>query len=107
MFGKLDSIIIECTNLQASQRFYTETLCMKVTSSGEGWACVDGGAASIVLWQGKKAQVVVGFSGADLGTVKAELEAKGCPVSELMQHPGGAHYDVTDPDGNAVMIADR
>lgn len=105
MFGKLNTTLLACTNFEASKRFYVETLGLKAVAGGQGWAVLDGGGMSVVLFQGEKANVALGFTGADLDAVRQELTAKGVQVSENMPHPGGMHVDVIDPDGNTVMIS--
>lgn len=107
MIGKLTDVLLEVSDLEASTRFYMDQLGLKVRSQGEGWICLDANGASITMWQGPNPKVTIGFTGADLKAIPAALGAKGAKVSELMNHPGGQHYDVLDPDGNVVMIADH
>jgi catechol-2,3-dioxygenase len=107
VIGKLTDALIECAKLKASTEFYVEKLGFMVQAQGQGWVCLATGGASITMWQGPNPHVIIGFTGADLAKVKAELATKGIDAGGLMEHPGGQHYYLTDPDGNVVMVADR
>lgn len=105
MIGKVVTIGIACTNLEASKRFYHEQLGLQLVAGGQGWAVLSGGGVSISLWQGNEASTTIGLEGASADEVRAQLEAQGIAAGELQPHPGGRHYDVFDPDGNRVMIS--
>lgn len=107
MIGKLVTVGVQCTDLEASKQFYVEKLGLKVLAAGEGWATLDAGGTSITLWQGPKAAITLGFDGAGLAEIKAGLEAAGINPGGLAQHPGGVHYNVFDPDGNRIMLAGK
>lgn len=74
-------------------------------AEGEGWCSLNADGHSIVMWQGNKPAVMLGFDGADLAAAKATLAQRGVTTSELMDHPGGKHFELTDPDGNLIMIS--
>lgn len=105
MFGKLSETLLEVKDLAASRTFYTEKLGLPVTAEGEGWCSLNADGHSIVMWQGNKPAVMLGFDGADLAAAKATLAQRGVTTSELMDHPGGKHFELTDPDGNLIMIS--
>jgi catechol 2,3-dioxygenase-like lactoylglutathione lyase family enzyme len=105
MFGKVSGVMIETKDLVASERFYTEILEMGVKARGEGWIVLDGGRNDVIIWQGNSPKPIIGLSGADLTAAREALQAKGLTLSATMQHPGGQHFELTDPDGNLIMMS--
>jgi catechol 2,3-dioxygenase-like lactoylglutathione lyase family enzyme len=104
MVGKLMTVGIECTNLEASKQFYSQQLGLQQVAGGNGWAVLNGNGVSISMWQGQQANIVLGFSGGSLEEIRAALEAQGVATGEPQPHPGGRHLNVFDPDGHRVMI---
>lgn len=103
MYGKLATLLIECENLALAKDFYAGTLELPVVDEGEGWVRFDSGV-DLVLWQGRKNEVVPGFAGAELESALESLRAKGCEPTTIEDHPGGRHFYVTDPGGNTLMV---
>jgi catechol 2,3-dioxygenase-like lactoylglutathione lyase family enzyme len=103
--GKLTNTIIECVDLAAAVQFYTHQLGLTEQFAGEGFVVLDGGSGTLVLWQGKQAESVIAFTGADLAEARAQLEARGVNVGPTGKHPTGDHFYVKDPEGHAVMIS--
>jgi catechol-2,3-dioxygenase len=106
MLGQPTATLIECRDLERMESFYTETLGLRVKDRGEGWLDIDGGGQLLVLWQGEKPEVVIGFTGAELQPARELLESRGADPTPIRKHPGGQHFYVTDPEGNTVMIGD-
>ena len=105
--GRLTTALIECRDIASTGRFYSEKLGLPVTAQGDDWMVFDCGGQSIVLWQGDKAEVVAGFTGADLEGARAELIGRGAEPTPVGSHPGGQHFYVADPEGNRLCFNDR
>lgn len=104
MLGRPTATLIECQNLEKMEGFYTGTLGLDVKDRGEGWLDIDGGGHLLVLWQGEKTEVVIGFTGADLEPARDLMDSRGANPTPIRKHPGGEHFYVDDPEGNTVMI---
>jgi catechol 2,3-dioxygenase-like lactoylglutathione lyase family enzyme len=104
--GTLTNTLIQCTDFDASLAFYTGKLGLTIQARGDAWAVLDSGSGVLVLYGGDEPQVIMGFTGADLDGARAVMEQRGAQPSERQAHPGGEHFIVRDPEGNAVMIAD-
>ncbi|MGE5673276.1 MAG: VOC family protein [Mycobacterium leprae] len=105
MIGNITTVGIQCTDLEASKRFYSEKLGLQLVAGGRGWAVLNGGTVSISLWQGATPATVIGFDGGKLEEIRTALEAEGISAGDPEPHPGGRHFNVFDPDGNRVMIS--
>ncbi len=101
----LDTTVIECTDLGRMLEFYTSKLGLVAKISTEAYALIDGGGASIVLWQGEKDEIVTGFTTADLAQARELLEQRGAQPTEPARHPQGEFFYVEDPAGHKVMIS--
>jgi catechol-2,3-dioxygenase len=105
VIGVLTTTIIECEDLARTKPFYTERLGLDVMNEGESFAVLATGSGSIVLWQGKKTDIAIAFTGADLDEARTLLEERGVETGPDGTHPGGEHFYVQDPEGNEIMIS--
>jgi catechol-2,3-dioxygenase len=105
VIGVLTTTIIECEDLARTLPFYTEQLGLDIMNQGESFAVLATGSGSIVLWQGKKTDIAMAFTGADLDEARSLLEDRDVEVGPNGTHPGGEHFYVKDPEGNEIMIS--
>jgi catechol 2,3-dioxygenase-like lactoylglutathione lyase family enzyme len=103
--GSLTNTIIECVDLEAAIPFYRDRLGLTEVFAGEGFVVLDGGSGTLVLWQGKRSEIVIAFTGADLAAARKQLEARGVEAGPDGKHPTGDHFYVKDPEGHPVMIS--
>jgi catechol 2,3-dioxygenase-like lactoylglutathione lyase family enzyme len=106
VLGKLTNTVIECSDVDAAAAFYTETLGLPVKARGDGWLVADGGSGVVVLYQGAEPHITLGFTGANLDAARELLDKRGANPGPIVAHPTGHHFNVTDPEGNQVMISD-
>jgi glyoxalase superfamily protein len=106
-FGSLTSAVIECVDVARVERFYAETLELPITLRGKGWVMLGKPPGEVVLWQGSKSHLVPGFMGADVPKARAAARELGVTPTQVFEHPGGTHFYVTDPAGNAIQIGDQ
>jgi catechol 2,3-dioxygenase-like lactoylglutathione lyase family enzyme len=107
VLGRLDSTMVECRSVPESARFYVDTLGLREKARGDEpfrWVVVDAGDHDIVLWEGDKSEVVIGFTGADLDAARRMLESRGLTPTPTGKHPGGEHFYIKDPEGNLVCV---
>jgi catechol 2,3-dioxygenase-like lactoylglutathione lyase family enzyme len=103
--GTLSSTLIQTPDLERTLAFYRDKLGLDVQAGGDGWAVLDGGSGTLVLVRASQREVVMAFTGGDLGKAREVMQARGANPTEREAHPGGEHFFVTDPEGNRVMIS--
>jgi len=111
------NITVMVSNMDASVRFYTETLGMKLTNRfGDHWATVDAGRGLIIGLHpvspkypapGTRGSMVIGLEVDEpIQQVVDRLKGKGVKLSgEITRDAGsGSFADLEDPDGNAIYL---
>jgi extradiol dioxygenase family protein len=96
-FGSLTSTVIECADLATVERFYGETLGLRLTLRGEGW----------VMFGTPPGELVPGFMGAHVPTALEAARERGIEPTQVYDHPGGTHFYVTDPAGTLIQVGDQ
>jgi catechol 2,3-dioxygenase-like lactoylglutathione lyase family enzyme len=104
--GRLTTTLVECADLEKTGAYYRETLGLDVKNQGDNWIVFDSGGHDLVLWQGTKSEVVLGFTGAHLESARSLLLGRGAEPGPTDQHPGGEHFYLRDPEGNTIAIND-
>jgi len=107
LFGSLTSAVVECADLPRVERFYTDVLGLPAVLRGEGWVCICRPPGEIVLWQGGKSELVPAFMGAQVAAAHAAAAERGLEPSPVVEHPGGTHFYVRDPDGRQIQVGDQ
>src|SRR5580700_10072000 len=113
------NITVMVSNMDASVRFYTEVLGMKLTNRfGDYWATVDAGRGLIIGLHpvspkypapGTRGSMVIGLElDQPIQQVVDQLKSKGVKFSgTITQDAGvGSFADLEDPDGNAIYLWD-
>jgi catechol 2,3-dioxygenase-like lactoylglutathione lyase family enzyme len=97
-------------DLDASRRFYVETLGFEVTAfdEAEGWVNLRHGEMEIALMRGEPVEDG-GVAHVDVADVKAEAERlreAGVDIGVVFELHGEIRLlDVFDPDGNRIQLA--
>lgn len=117
----IDHLVLSTSDIEASLRFYTEVLGMKLHTSNQRYA-VSFGQQKINLHVGKAQFLPAAkhptYGSADIclladgniTDIKAEIEAKGIKIEEGIVSRQGAQGPiesiyVRDPDGNLIEIS--
>jgi len=111
------NITVMVSNMDASVRFYTGALGMKLTNRyGDHWATVDGGKGLIIGLHpaspkypapGAKGGMLIGLEiDEPIQQAVDQLKAKGVPfVGPVVNDAGaGAFAHFEDPDGNSLYL---
>jgi catechol 2,3-dioxygenase-like lactoylglutathione lyase family enzyme len=111
------NITVMVSNMDASVRFYTEVLGMKLTNRfGDHWATVDAGRGLVIGLHpaspkypapGAKGGMLIGLEiDEPIQQVVERLRSQGVHfTSPIIQDEGaGSFADFEDPDGNAIYL---
>jgi catechol 2,3-dioxygenase-like lactoylglutathione lyase family enzyme len=111
------NVTVYVSNMDASVRFYTETLGLKLAYRfGDHWAAVEVGRgltiglhpASEQMPAGRKGSMSIGLElSGSIGDAVKVLEAKGVRFHQAVNEgKAGAFVSFDDPDGNLLYIAE-
>ena len=113
--------MLMCDDTQQSIAFYTEMLGFSVTGRMDdvgksGWASLNQGATQIMLAsphggstpvkvEGRYPQMVLYFYPDDVEALHADLQSKGCLVSDLVvRFYGMKEFELLDPSGHVLVF---
>jgi catechol 2,3-dioxygenase-like lactoylglutathione lyase family enzyme len=110
------NITVMVSNMDASVRFYTEVLGMKLINRfGDHWATVDAGRGLVIGLHppspkypppGTRGSMVIGLEiNEPIQQLVDRLKEKGAKVGDsITRDANGSFADMEDPDGNAIYL---
>ena len=121
---RLDHLVVTARDMDATVKFYTEVLGMRLVTFGEGRRALAFGDQKINLHDAAKPYVpharqpmpgavdVCFIAAEPVETVMAELKAKGIKIEEGIVAKTGARAPlrslyIRDPDGNLIEISNE
>lgn len=113
-FKKVGAVILLVSNMQASIKFYKDTLGLPLKSKSKDWTEFFQDGTVIALHPMRKKSIVgsstgmlVGFMVSDMDATVKELKAKKVKFfKKPKDEPFGKHAIIEDPDGHLISIAE-
>lgn len=113
-FKKVGAVILLVSNMQASIKFYKDTLGLPLKSKSKDWTefFQDGTVVALHPMRrkslvGSSAGMLVGFMVSDMDATVKELKAKKVKFfKKPKDEPFGKHAIIEDPDGHLISIAE-
>jgi catechol 2,3-dioxygenase-like lactoylglutathione lyase family enzyme len=113
-FRKVGAVILLVSNMQASIKFYKDTLGLPLKTRSKDWTEFFKDGTVIALHPAKKRSMVgsgagmlVGFMVSDMDATVKELKAKKVKFfKNPKEEPFGKHAIIEDPDGHLISIAE-
>ncbi|MER3407879.1 MAG: glyoxalase/bleomycin resistance/dioxygenase family protein [Nitrososphaera sp.] len=113
-FRKVGAVILLVSNMQASIKFYKDTLGLPLKTRSKDWTEFFKDGTVIALHPAKKRSMVgsgagmlVGFMVSDMDATVKELKAKKVKFfKNPKEEPFGKHAIIEDPDGHPISIAE-
>jgi len=109
------NITVYVSNMDASVRFYTETLGLRLAYRfGDQWASVEAGKGLTIGLHpanerqpaGRKGSMAIGLElSGSMRDAVAKLEAKGVKFGHVEEGKAGSFAQFEDPDGNPLYLA--
>jgi catechol 2,3-dioxygenase-like lactoylglutathione lyase family enzyme len=109
------NITVYVSNMEASVRFYTETLGLKLAYRfADQWASIEVGKGLTIGLHpanehapaGRKGSMAIGLElSGSMRDAVAKLEAKGVKFGRVEEGKAGAFASFEDPDGNPLYLA--
>lgn len=114
MFRKVGAVILLVSSMQASTRFYKETLGLPLKTKSKDWTEFFMEGTVLALTPAKKKSMVgsgtgmlVGFMVGDMNATVKALKAKKVKFfKNPKEEPFGKHAIIEDPDGHLISIAE-
>ncbi|WP_337862613.1 VOC family protein [Nitrososphaera sp.] len=113
-FRKVGAVILLVSNMQASIKFYKDTLGLPLKTKSKDWTEFFKDGTVLALTPAKKRSMVgsgtgmlVGFMVSDMDATVKELKAKKVKFfKKPKEEPFGKHAVIEDPDGHLISIAE-
>lgn len=113
-FKKVGAVILLVSNMQASTKFYKDTLGLPLKVKSKDWTEFFHDGTVIALHPTKRRSTVgsstgmlVGFMVSDMDATVKELKAKKVKFfKKPKDEPFGKHAIIEDPDGHLISIAE-
>lgn len=113
-FKKVGAVILLVSNMQASIKFYKDTLGLPLKTKSKDWTEFFKDGTVLALHPAKRKSMVssstgmlVGFMVGDMDATVKELKAKKVKFfKKPKDEPFGKHAIVEDPDGHLISIAE-
>jgi catechol 2,3-dioxygenase-like lactoylglutathione lyase family enzyme len=113
-FKKVGAVILLVSNMQASIKFYKDTLGLPLKAKSKDWTEFFQDGTVIALHPMRRKSIVgsstgmlVGFMVSDMDATVKELKAKKVKFfKKPKDEPFGKHAIIEDPDGHLISIAE-
>lgn len=113
-FKKVGAVILLVSNMQASVKFYKDTLGLPLKTKAKDWTEFFHDGTVLALHPMRKKSIVgsstgmlVGFMVSDMDATIKELKAKKVKFfKKPKDEPFGKHAIIEDPDGHLISIAE-
>ncbi|MEO9294203.1 MAG: VOC family protein [Nitrososphaera sp.] len=113
-FKKVGAVILLVSNMQASIKFYKDTLGLPLKTKSKDWTEFFQDGTVIALHPMRRKSIVgsstgmlVGFMVSDMDATVKELKAKKVKFfKKPKDEPFGKHAIIEDPDGHLISIAE-